>query len=87
MKTTIRVFAVVSIFAAAACVSSGEQQAQMERARVAAQAAHESIAAMHSSIPASAQGEVFEYASEITMPPAEKVAFAGESDGTVFEYY
>jgi len=88
MTNTIRFLAVLSVFAAAACVSNAEQAAQNERARVAAQAAHESIATMHAAIPAgAAKGEVFEYASDLPMPPAKKMTLVAVADGNVFEYH
>ena len=52
----------------------------------AGERAHATIAAMHAAIPASAaSGNVFEYASVVTLPaPAQKIMLA---DGQVFEYY
>ena len=88
MTNTIRALAVLSVFAAAACVSNAEQAAQAERDSAAAQAAHRSIATMHAAIPAAAaKGEVFEYASDLPMPPARKMTVVAVADGNVFEYH
>ena len=81
MKTS-RIVAVLSLVAAAACASSVELTAAPE---MPVSSAHESIAAMHAAIPASkASGEVFEYATEVSVP-AEKVAHM-DPGGQVFEY-
>jgi hypothetical protein len=60
--------------AAAACVSSVERPAAVA-SDTAAQAVHESIAALHAAIPASlASTEVFEYSTVVPMPAPEKVS-------------
>jgi hypothetical protein len=82
---TIRVIAVLSIVAAAACVSSVERPAAVA-ADSAAMDAHESIAALHAAIPPSqASGDVFEYSTVVPMPAPDKVA-AADPGGQVFEY-
>jgi len=74
--STIRVIAVLSVVAAAACVSSVERPAAVA-SDTAAQAAHESIAALHAAIPPSqASLDVFEYATVVPMPAPEKVSAA-----------
>ena len=81
MKAT-RVIGLVAIAAAAACASSVERAAVPEMTTASE---HESIAAMHAAIPASAaQGEVFEYATVVSVP-AEKLAVV-DPGGQVFEY-
>jgi hypothetical protein len=70
---TIRVIAVLSIVGAAACVSSVERPAAVA-SDTAAQAVHESIAALHAAIPAGQpSAEVFEYSTVVPMPAPEKV--------------
>jgi len=83
--STTRVIAVLSIVAAAACVSSVERPAAVA-ADVQAQAVHESIVALHAAIPASpASAEVFEYATVLPMPAPEKVS-AMDAGGQFFDY-
>ena len=83
---TIRVIAVLSFVAAAACVSSVERPAAVA-ADSAAQDAHESIAALHAAIPASqASGQVFEFATVVAEPEPQQAVAAGEPDGKYFDY-
>ena len=84
---TIRAIAMFSVIAAAGCASNAGDQAQMERSSVAGRAAHDYIAALHATIPASeSSGNVFEYSSPVNVPAPKTVSFAGDQNGNVFEY-
>ena len=83
---TIRVIAILSVVAGAACVSSVEQR-DAAGPDSTAQGAHESITALHATIPADrASADVFEYSAVLAVPAQATVAFTAQHDGQVFEY-
>ena len=70
MSKSIRVIAVLSVIAAAACASSVETSGT-QASDTLGQAAHDQIAAMHAAIPAGRNGDVFEYSAQVSMPALE----------------